>query len=400
MANKSAVYKNASRKEYTITEEKRDEYRRISHESRLAKLAAEKGLLPTIHPVNKPQLDPNSLMPQLQPSQLNCLSLFSGGGGLDLGFDKAGYSHCGSYELIPICKNTLLANRPSWSVYAGLDEGDVRNINWEQYIGNIDVLHGGPPCQPFSVAGEQKGEKDDRNMWGEFSRVVNTIKPKAFVAENVPGLLNPKFNGFIQKYILMPLQDYQIIQFELYAADFGVPQVRRRVFFVGFQSQQHFSNFRVPESTHSWQQGTNLEMHQTSLDLFDSQNEVKRTMGVRKALGLEEIGFDNLAPTIRSAFTGKRNTTSVLNSAASQKLWSEMQIWPNGVQLTREKASAFPAKADHFRLSVKDVGLIQGFPEDWNFSGAVYQILGQIGNSVVPPVAYQVAKSIASALKV
>ncbi len=109
-------------------------------------------------------------------------------------------------------------------------------------------------------------------------------------------------------------------------------------------------------------------------------------------------GYGALAPTLRSAFTGKRNTTSVLNSSAGQKAWGNLGIWPNGVQANREKASAFPAKYDHFRLSVQDCALLQGFPEDWRFAGAVYQVLGQIGNSVAPPVAYQVAKAVAFAL--
>ncbi|ORU94275.1 MAG: hypothetical protein A6F72_08525 [Cycloclasticus sp. symbiont of Poecilosclerida sp. N] len=76
-----------------------------------------------------------------------------------------------------------------------------------------------------------------------------------------------------------------------------------------------------------------------------------------------------------------------------------MEIWPNGVQPDRKRASAFPAKNGHFRLSVQDVGLIQGFPESWEFAGAVYQMLGQIGNSVSPPVAYQVALSVINVLK-
>ncbi len=90
---------------------------------------------------------------------------------------------------------------------------------------------------------------------------------------------------------------------------------------------------------------------------------------------------------------------SVLNSTAGQKAWGDMLIWPNGVQADRNKASAFPAKNGHFRLSVQDVGQIQGFPESWKFAGAVYQILGQIGNSVSPPVAYQVALSVVNVLK-
>lgn len=396
LLTKQSVYKNSARKEYDISDEKRAEYRKISQESRLAKLAAEQGLHKALHAVNKPKLDPNELMPQLDQNGLRTLSLFSGGGGLDLGFDRAGCFHVASYELIPICKDTLTANRPDWHVYGGPEEGDVTNVSWEKYKGKVDLIQGGPPCQPFSIAGEQKGLDDERNMWGEFNRAVNTIKPKAFVAENVLGLMNPKFEGFVQKYILDELADYHITRFEMHASDYGVPQIRRRVFFVGFKTKKAFSKFEKPEPTHDksiFERSKNSH----ALDLFD--NDLTVTMGVREALGLPEIEFDNLAPTIRSAFTGKRNTTSVLNSTAGQKAWGDMEIWPNGVQADREKASNFPAKYDHFRLSVQDVGLIQGFPENWKFSGAVYQILGQIGNSVAPPVAYHVAKNVAKALK-
>lgn len=182
MPVKQSVYKNASRKEYDISDEKRDEYRRISKESRLAKLGAKQGLHDVLHSVNKPKLEPNHLMPQLDQNGLRSLSLFSGGGGLDLGFDRAGFSHVASYDLIPICKDTLLKNRPNWLVFGGPEEGDVTKVDWTMYKGRIDLIHGGPPCQPFSIAGEQKGIDDERNMWGEFNRAVNTIKPKAFVA--------------------------------------------------------------------------------------------------------------------------------------------------------------------------------------------------------------------------
>jgi DNA (cytosine-5)-methyltransferase 1 len=334
-------------------------------------------------------------MPQLNKSTLRALSLFSGGGGLDLGFDRAGYLHIASYELIPICKETLNLNRPDWLIYGGPEEGDVTKIEWEEYKGKIEIIHGGPPCQPFSIAGQQKGKEDERNMWGEFNRAVNAIKPKVFVAENVLGLLNPKFDAFVNKYILNELSDYSIAKFEMHAADFGVPQVRRRVFFVGFRNKKDFKKFRIPEATHS-------KYHFDKKYVFDQisffEDDKARTLGVRGSLGLSDIEFDDLAPTIRSAFTGKRNTTSVLNSSAGQKSWGDIEIWPNGVQADRHKASAFPAKNKHFRLSVQDVALLQGFPESWIFAGAVYQILGQIGNSVAPPIAYQVAKNVRNAL--
>ena len=397
MNNRYNIYKNTERKKYNITTAQRNEYRKISQDSRLAKLAAEKGILDKIHDINCPKLFPESLMPQREKNGFRYLSLFSGGGGLDLGFDCAGYSHIASYELIPICGETLKLNRPQWSIFSGLAEGDVRNVDWSIYKGEVDVIHGGPPCQPFSIAGDQKGQKDERNMWGEFNRAVNTIKPRAFVAENVLGLMNPKFDGFVEKYILDELKSYKIKMFEMHTADYGVPQRRRRVFFVGFRNKKDFTRFTQPEATHSWDRFKKPKDKIINLNIFDSNK--PNTMGVRQSLGLSDINFDDLAPTIRSAFTGKRNTTSILNSSAGQKTWGDMEIWASGVQSNREKASAFPAKFDHFRLSVQDCGIIQGFPESWKFAGAVYQVLGQIGNSVSPPVAYAVAVNVAQALK-
>ena len=396
MDSKSKIYKNAERKKYNITIAQRNKYRKISQNSRLAKLAAEKGILEKVHDINYPKLLPESLMPQKEKNNLRYLSLFSGGGGLDLGFDYAGYSHVASYELIPICGETLKLNRPQWSVFSGLEDGDVTRVDWSIYRGKVDVIHGGPPCQPFSIAGEQKGKEDDRNMWGEFNRAVNTIKPRAFIAENVLGLMNPKFEGFVKKYILEELKLYKIKMFEMHTADYGVPQRRRRVFFVGFRNKKDLIKFIQPEATHSWNRFKKLKDNRAvNLNIFDYGK--PNTMGVRESLGLSNINFDDLAPTIRSGFTGKRNTTSILNSSAGQKAWGDMEIWASGVQSSREKASAFPAKFDHFRLSVQDCGIIQGFPESWKFAGAVYQILGQIGNSVSPPVAYAVAVNVAKA---
>ena len=121
----------------------------------------------------------------------------------------------------------------------------------------------------------------------------------------------------------------------------------------------------------------------------------------RRSIGLPETesGFDVVSPTLRSGFTGPRNTTGVLNSKAALKIWNDLQIWPNGVQSTQSKAAAYPPENGHFRMSVADCALLQGFPANWQFCGAVYQALGQIGNSVCPPVAYAVARQVARALQ-
>lgn len=121
-------------------------------------------------------------------------------------------------------------------------------------------------------------------------------------------------------------------------------------------------------------------------------------MGTRAALGLPDIGADGLTPTLRSTLTGPRHTTSILSSVSAQRSWAALEIWPNGVAKTRAAAARFPTENGHRRLAVADCAVLQGFPSWWHFHGAVYMSLGQIGNSVAPPVAYRVALAVAQAL--
>ena len=372
---------------YHISEERRDWYRRVSARSRKRKIAASNGeLAPGSSSVNTPNLDPAELMPMLAPHGLRALSLFAGGGGLDLGFERAGFEHVASFDILDICGATLRESRPAWTVFSG-QEGDVQNGDWSRFKGLVDVVHGGPPCQPFSIAGKRHGNLDPRDMWPAFIDAVHKVEPAAFLAENVPGLLDSRFSRYVSDAILEPLSgSYRVSTFRVLASDFGVPQVRKRVFFAGFRSAEASADFRVP-----------LPTHRTAADLFDGGH---GTSGARAALGLPDIGFDCYAPTIRSGFTGPRKSTSILNSKASQAVWRRLRIWPNGVQRDREAAAKFPPENGHFRLAVQDCALLQGFPENWRFAGAAYQVIGQIGNSVCPPVAYAVAKAVATALGV
>ncbi len=370
---------------YRISEERRDWYRQVSARSRKRKIAASNGDLPCgSSQVNVPSFDPATLMPTLAPHGLRGLSLFAGGGGLDLGFERAGFEHVASFDILDICGSTLRESRPAWKVFSG-EQGDVQDRDWLRFKGLVDVVHGGPPCQPFSIAGKRHGSRDPRDMWPAFIDAVHKVEPSAFLAENVPGLLDSRFARYVSDVILEPLAgDYHVSTFRVLASDFGVPQVRKRVFFVGFRSGKAFGDFHVP-----------LPTHRVAADLFDGGD---CTSGARAALGLPDIGFDCCAPTIRSGFTGPRKSTSILNSRASQAVWAKLRIWPNGVQRDREAAARFPPENGHFRLSVQDCALLQGFPENWRFAGAAYQVIGQIGNSVCPPVAYAVAKAVAMAL--
>jgi len=385
-----------------LTEVERNVYRQRSANSNAAKKLAESGnSVEPLHELCTPRLNPNDLMPQREVHSLRSLSLFSGGGGMDLGFDRAGYQHVASYELLEFAADTLRRNRPKWAVFSG-EHGDVKKVDWNQYRGKVDVIHGGPPCQPFSSAGHQQGEEDARDMFPEFVRAVMAIQPLAFVAENVPGLSQAKFSKYLQETVIGPLSKlYNIQRFFLTAGSFGVPQNRRRIIFVGFPKAATNNKFTIPKATHTFnhlEATRKNKVQDNTQDLFHETNELPLTMGVRQALGLPDIGIDTLSPTLRCTLTGPRHTTSIVSSVAALKVWNGIHVWPNGVAANREKARAFVAENGHYRLSVPECALLQGFPENWVFEGAVYKTLGQIGNSVAPPMAYAIATSITAAL--
>lgn len=375
-----------------LTDEKREFFRQRSRRSREAKLRALQSDPAAPAAIHSPSLDPADLMPRVAPHLLPSLSLFSGGGGLDLGFERAGFRHVASFDTLEAAGETLRANRPTWDVRSGAD-GDVQSIDWRPYRSELAVLHGGPPCQPFSVAGRQRGSEDARNMLPEFVRAVRETEPLAFVCENVPALAGPKFAPYLSTAFLEPLSKrYRVTTFKLSAHDFGVPQLRHRVFFVGFRRAEDAGRFSPPESTHR------ADHLAKGLSAAPTLWPREQTMGVRAALGLSNNGTDGLAPTLRSTLTGPRHTTSILSSVSAQRGWQELRIWPNGVAKTRAAAARFPTENGHVRLAVADCAVLQGFPSWWQFHGAVYMTLGQIGNSVAPPVGYRVALSVARAL--
>lgn len=385
------------RQGWELTDEERNVFRQRSRRSSAAKVAATLGRGPEpLHEINVPTLDPNDLMVQLPANGIRSLSLFSGCGGLDHGYERAGFAHVASYDHYIPAGETIRALRPQWEIYSG-DDGDVTRINWLEYRGRVDVLHGGPPCQPFSMAGRQLGKHDTRDMFPEFVRAVLEIKPQAFMAENVAALGSDKFASYVKRTIVEPLsEEYQVVRFQLTAASFGVPQRRQRLFFVGFRNKRSAKRFNIPTPTHSF---AHLDPRRASMvTLLDLEAPLNRCTGAREALGLPDIGFDALAPTLRSSLTGPRHTTSIVSSVSAHKLWTQLGIWPNGVAPTRDAARRFVAANGNFRLSVPDCAILQGFPETWPICGSVYVALGQIGNAVPPPLAYHIARQIAAAL--
>lgn len=211
---------------------------------------------------------------------IDSIELFCGAGGLALGLQKAGLNHKAlfewdKYSCTNINQNIADGNTlvSDWKVF----ETDVRKVDFQVYKGSIDVISGGPPCQPFSLGGKAKAYNDTRDMWPEAIRAVREILPKAFVFENVKGLLRPAFSNYFH-YILLQLQyptisrgdlswndhyrlleekhrngemgTYNIKYSLVNVADYGVPQSRYRVIIVGFKSDLEI-DYEFPEPTHS-----------------------------------------------------------------------------------------------------------------------------------------------------
>lgn len=162
-------------------------------------------------------------------SDLNGLSLFSGVGGLDIAFEQAGGKILAFCELEPFCKKVLSKHWPDVPIF-----GDVRALTKEVMrsegiLQTVDVIYGGFPCQPFSVAGDKKGKDDVRYLWPEFSRLVGELRPSWVVAENVPGILRIAADEVCAD---LEREGYSVGIWDYEAASIGAPHRRERVFFV------------------------------------------------------------------------------------------------------------------------------------------------------------------------
>ncbi|ADG97644.1 DNA-cytosine methyltransferase [Segniliparus rotundus DSM 44985] len=190
------------------------------------------------------------------PELLTSVELFAGAGGLALGLERAGFQAAALVEFDKNACATLRANFPDTPVI----EGDVRGVDWSEIAapGETDLVAGGPPCQPFSLAGSQRGEADERDMIPEFVRAVQGLRPKAFLMENVRGLLSPRHADYYRR-VLERLAEpalglrYTVTPNLVCAADYGVPQQRWRVLVIGIREDQNPEGFAFPEPTHSFE---------------------------------------------------------------------------------------------------------------------------------------------------
>ena len=303
------------------------------------------------------------------------LEICSGAGGQALGLEQAGFSHEALVEIEPPACATLRANRPEWQVF----ETDLRAFSALHYKG-IDLLAGGVPCPPFSKAGKQLGEGDERDLFPEALRLVDECRPKAVMLENVRGLLDPVFADYRQKVenVLKKL-GYVGSWRLLNASNFGVSQLRPRVVFVGLL-KEFSAGFEWPEPQH--------ELAPTVGELL---HDLMAENGWHGADEWKEIA-NAIAPTLVGG--SKKHGGPDLGPTRAKQAWAKLGVCGHGLW------DAAPEKdfVGRPRLTARMAARIQGFPDDWIITGRKTAAYRQIGNAFPPPVARAVAKQVYAAI--
>ncbi len=378
--------------------------------------------------------------------ELHCVELFAGAGGLAIAASKAGFKHDAVLEYNhDACETIRVNQRRGYELvrHWPLIEADVHHQDFGTWNGRVDLVSGGPPCQPFSIGGKHRAMQDKRNLFPEAARGVREIQPRAFVFENVKGLTRESFAKYFA-YIVLQLtyptitkrQDeewvehfsrleriktkgtatdlsYKVVWRLLNAADYGVPQRRERVFIVGFRSDIHVS-WSFPNPTHSrealhnsqWLSGEYWERHGVARRdrpepppafgrvTSDMLHAPWRT--VRDAIAdlgepsqNERIANHTLQPGARS-YIG--HTGSPLDEPAKTLKAGDHGV-PGGENMLR-----YPnGKVRYF--SVRESCRLQSFPDEYVFEGSWTENMRQLGNAVPVALGEQVLRSVRMALE-
>ncbi len=306
---------------------------------------------------------------------ISSVEMCAGAGGQALGLEMAGFDHEALVEYErPMC-DTLSFNRPNWNVI----HGDLSEFDGRKYKG-IELLAGGLPCPPFSIAGKQLGPEDERDLFPTGLRLIDEIRPRAVMIENVKGLMSESF-GEYREYILSNLNKmgYRAEWRLLNSSAYGVPQLRPRAILVGVK--KNIAEF------FEWPEPLKKSPPSVGEALYDlmAANGWKNARAWAKAA-------DTIAPTVVGG--SKKHGGPDLGPTRAKQAWAELGVDGMGI------ADEAPTKGFKGmpRLTVKMVARIQGFPDSWHITGKKTNAYRQVGNAFPPPVACAIAEKIAECL--
>ncbi len=306
--------------------------------------------------------------------QLSCIEICAGAGGQALGLEQAGFEPEALVEIDEASRNTLKHNRPHWNVIEN-EQCDVNIFSGSPYKG-IDLLAGGVPCPPFSKAGKQLGKDDERDLFPSALRLVDECRPKAVMLENVRGFLDTVFEDYrCSLKRQLERMGYVVDWRLLNASDFGVSQLRPRVVIVAIRKDlsQNFSWARPCDS------------NPISVgELLHDQMASKGWKGAKKWMRQA----DDIAPTIVGG--SKKHGGPDLGPTRAKRAWATLGV--DGMGIADE-----PPERDFVgmpRLTIEMVARLQGFPDDWFFTGKKTPAYRQVGNAFPPPVAQAIAQQI------
>lgn len=329
---------------------------------------------------------------------MKIISLFSGCGGLDLGFEKAGFDIPIANEFDKTIWETFKVNHPRTK----LIEGDIRNISEDDFPEDVDGIIGGPPCQSWSEAGALRGIDDQRGqLFFDYIRILRKVKPRFFLAENVSGMLANRHNEAVKNIIQMFEESgYDVTLTMVNAKDYGVAEERKRVFYIGFRKDLNI-NFSFPKGS-TEDDNKKLTLRDIIWDLQESAvPALEKNYRNPDAINNNEYFIGAYSPIFMSRNRVKSWDEQAYTVQASGR---QCQIHPQAPKMEKvekNRCRFAVGKEDLYRrMSVREVARVQGFPDDFKF---IYENVDtaykMIGNAVPVNLAYEIAVEIKKVLK-
>ena len=328
---------------------------------------------------------------------MKILSLFSGCGGLDLGFEKAGFDIPIANEFDKNIWKTFEVNHPQTKLL----KEDIRKIDAKTLPKDIDGIIGGPPCQSWSEAGSLKGIEDDRGkLFFEYIRILKSVQPKFFLAENVSGMLADRHSEAVKNIIKMFEEcGYDVSLTLVNAKDYGVAQERKRVFYIGFRKDLNIK-FDFPKGS-TEDDNNKITLRDIIWDLQDSAVPAgEKNQHNPNAIKYNEYFIGSYSPIFMSRNRVKSWDEQAFTVQASGRQCQIHPQAPKMIKVDKNDCRFVEGKENLYRrMTIREVARVQGFPDNFKFvynnTNDAYKM---IGNAVPVNLAYEVACAIKKVL--